>query len=362
MATIKILPDSAIVSGINQDGTQFRKTYSRQRFGNGFKKIAQEKYEELLFNNSRCANSGLSQKARNLNKLTVGELAQRYGEEHLIHTRAKSNMCYVEIIIDKWGEWRLYQITPAVVRPWLWSYLDGNMHTKRGKPFGASTTRKIATYLIRIFNWGCQNEIIENNPLAHLLDNSLKKEFLRKIKSRNNPIPPDVFNAIIGSGSLWFQRVCKHAWGTGMRKSEIGSLKWNMIKENLIYFDADNTKEADSKIIPMEPEVVDQIEAIRLEQSCEGTYKPDQFVYLNFEGKPLTKDSITSAWTVARKKTGLYGFNFHDIRSTWENRKELEGHSLRAISAALGHHSSTMTTKHYRRVSKSELLELSNNT
>jgi integrase len=99
-----------------------------------------------------------------------------------------------------------------------------------------------------------------------------------------------------------------------------------------------------------------------LEQSCEGTYKPDQFVYLNFEGKPLTKDSITSAWTVARKKTGLYGFNFHDIRSTWENRKELEGHSLRAISAALGHHSSTMTTKHYRRVSKSELLELSNNT
>lgn len=361
MATIKMNPDNAIVSGINQDGSQFRKIYSRKRFGNGFKKIAQEKYEELLFNNSRCANGGLSTKSRNFNRMTVKELAERYVAEHLSHTKGLSAITFIRLIIDKWGDWRLYQINTNMVRQWLWTFLDGTARQSRfpDKPYHPRAARGVKTFFVRIFNWGIEAEIIDTNPLLKLLDNSLRKEFNRKIKSRHNPIPEEVFESIMNGSPLWFQRVARHAWGTGMRRAEITKLKWNMIHDNLIYFDAEHTKEADEKVIPMEPQVIDQINAIRLEQQFEGTYKEDGYIYLNVTNNgPVTIDAITSSWKHYRKKANCPGYNFHDIRSTWENRKEQAGHSLRAIAAALGHHSTETTIRHYRNVSKEELQRL----
>lgn len=356
MATIRTEPDRVTVSGILSDGSQFRKTFSRKRYGSGFKKIAQQKYEELLFDNSGLSGSVNNRQMRTVRQLSVAELAKRYVEEHLCHTRARNNKSYIETIVKKWGEWRLGQISIGVVRPWIRSYLDGVICQESGEPYSAVYAKKLVLYFRRLFNWGCESELFDRNPLDYLIDHSLRKEFARRIRPRRQTLTAEQFEAIVSPSPLWFQRVCRHAWGTGMREGEIASLRWDMIRDGLIYLEPDRTKEADTKVVPMEPEVSDQIAAIWLEQSVEGS---SDFVYLGGSGKPLGAVKIASTWWRYRNKAGFTGICFHDIRRTWQNRKEQEGHSLRAIAAALGHHSTDTTARHYRSVSESEIRRLS---
>lgn len=355
MAIIKVLPDRVTVSGINQDGSQFRKTYSRKRYGSGFKKIAQHKYEELLFENSEMTSSRNTQKMRTMYQMSVAELADRYVQEHLSHTRAWGNKSYIDAIIKKWGKHRLGHLSKAIVRSWIRSYLEGVILRENGSPYSAVYAKKLIRYFQRIFNWGCEADLIESNPLDNLIDHSLKKEFARRIKPRRQTVTIEQFEAIINPSPLWFQRICRHAWGTGMREGEIATLRWHMLRDTLIYLEADGTKEADTKVVPMEPEVVDQIAAIRLEQSLEGS---NEFVYLGPAGKPIAAVQISDSWRWYRDKAGFHNLRFHDIRRTWQNRKEEQGHSLRAIAAALGHHSVDTTVRHYRSVSKREIEQL----
>ena len=355
MATIKNFPDHAIVSGILQDGSQIRKTYSRKRFGSGFKQIAQQKYEELLFDNSCLNSASNAKKARTMRQMTVAELSRKYEEEHLLYTRAKNNKSYLAVITEKWGKWQLTAISNGVIRPWLRAYLDGIIVQKNGKPYSAAYVKKLIRYFQRIYNWGNEADLIDGNPLNKVIDHSLKKEFARKIRPRRQTITAEEFERIVAPAPLWFQRVCRHAWGTGMRQGEIASLRWSSLHDGLIYLDSDETKEADEKVIPMESAVADQIEAIRLEQSMEGK---SEYIYLGESGQPLIPVQISDSWRWYREKAKLCGLRFHDIRRSWQNRKERDGHSLRVIAAAMGHHSTDTTARHYRSVSEAEIRSL----
>jgi hypothetical protein len=109
------------------------------------KKKAQELYDQV------CANqifekSGLSpslgKNAKNLKGMTFREIAIPY-REYLMGTRAKGNICYIDRLIEKWGDWRITQITVGQVRPWIYSFLNGAV--KNGD-MAVSTVKKIAVY------------------------------------------------------------------------------------------------------------------------------------------------------------------------------------------------------------------------
>ena len=73
------------------------------------------------------------------------------------------------------------------------------------------------------------------------------------------------------------------------------------------------------------------------------------------DGKPIT--SIREAFQAARRKAGLDGFNFHDLRHTFINNRRLEGHDYFRIMAPTGH--KTMSVfKRYNTVSREELKAL----
>jgi integrase len=360
MATIKFLGDSAIVSAVMSSGVRFRKVYSKSRCGGSYKRIAQEKYEELLLEirgltGPENINNDLM--SRVMRRMTVAELAEKYVQEHLSHTRARGNKSYIDSIVAKWGAWPLSQVSNGVVRPWLHSYLEGAIRKPDGDPYSAVYTKKLLRYFQRLFNWGCEADLIADNPLRYVIDTSLKKEFSRRIRPRRQCVSASQLEQILKDAPLWFERICRHAWGTGMRQGEIANLRWdNLPGDGLIYLGSDGTKEADAKVVPMEAAIADQIEAIRLEQEIEG--KSD-YVYLGVGGKPIAPIQISDSWRHYRDKAGLSNLRFHDLRRSYQNRKEKEGHSLRAIAAALGHHSTDTTARHYRSVSEAELRRLS---
>ena len=346
MATIRFSGCKALVSGMLPDGTQFRKTYSKERYGVGYRKIAQAKYEELLFENSGLTNASNSRKVKNLRNMTVRELANRYITEHLSITKAQGNRSYVDVIISKWGGWRLHQITIGVVRPWIHDYLNGIVVQNNGKRYSAAYSKKLILYFQRLYNWGCETELIDRNPIEHIIDYSLKKSFSRRISPRRQIISNKQFEKIMSVSPLWFQRVCYHSWGTGMRQGEIAGLRWDAVHDGIIILTADQTKEADCKIVAMDPDVIDQVNAIRLEQEIEGK---SEFVYLGESGSKLKAIQISDSWRTYRRKAGLLDtdIRFHDIRRTYIDRKRRGGATKWVLARQVGHHAAETTDRNY---------------
>jgi integrase len=348
MATIKLLQGRARVSGM-RGGEQIRKTFSAERNGIGYEAVARALYEKLLFENS-----GVESVAPAAG-ITVETLATRYINEHLMHTRATGNRSYVDTIISRWGPMPAALVKIADVRPWIRSYLDGDVKRSDGRQYTASYCKKLVRYFQRVFSWGCEMEIVATNPLEHLVDHSMKKDFARRIRPRTQTVTVEQFEQIVAPAPIWFQRIARHAWGTGMREGEIAGLKWSSVQGDLIFLEADETKEADIKTIAMDPRVVDQVAAIRIEQEVEGL---SEYVYLGADGKPLQAIQISDAWRRYKAKCGLTGLWFHDLRRSYVDRKRRAGVPKWVLSRQVGHHAVETTDTHYSgNVSVEELRE-----
>jgi integrase len=332
MAAITNLPGGkARVTWYDSAGVRHRKRLDRQKARSLFETVAAEK----LFENSGMASS-LGARARNMRELIFRDLATRYLNEHLLGTRAANNACYVHSLIAEWGDHRLTQVVPALFRPWLFDLLRERDEKKR---FAVSTIRKLAVYGKRIFSWGCESEIIGSNPLQHLMNAALKKEF-RRVKKRKKTISMEEFQLLIHDFPLWLNRVCMCAWYTGMRLSEILDLTWDKVDlvDRLIRLEADDTKEIDQKTLGIEQELYELLIEIQLE----GDSRPGRLVFLAMKGGRICEHFLDRQFRKLADAAGFIGLRVHDFRHCYTVRKRREGHDRSIIKAQTGHHTDSM--------------------
>jgi integrase len=63
------------------------------------------------------------------------------------------------------------------------------------------------------------------------------------------------------------------------------------------------------------------------------------------EGKPIT--SVREAFAAARRGAGIEGFKCHDLRHTFVNNRQLEGHDYFRIMAAASHKTVTVFKRYH---------------
>lgn len=328
MASITPLKNGRFrVSYYDSDGVRHRPSFPT-------KKKAKEFYEET------CANkffekTGLQQnhgkKANNYQKMKIRDLAKRYDEEHLSQSKAKGNVFYINKIIDKWGEWRLSQIAPEHVRPWLKTFLN---------KWEVSSVKKLATYFKRIFTWGCEEGIITNNPLKYLENKTLRKQF-KKVNKRTKVISQEEFWHLEKCLPEWLRRVCVCTWTTGMRVGEVINLKWQNVNlvQRLIKLDSDETKEGDHKTIGIEQELYGLLILIQTERI---NIKPDELVFLSVKGGKICHHFLDRKFRKYADENGFGGLVIHDFRHCFVTRKRRAGHDKSVIKANTGHHTDSM--------------------
>lgn len=319
------------------------------------KKKAQELYDQVCANRL-FENSGLSpalgKNAKNLKGITFRDVAVPY-REYLKGTRAKGNVCYIDRLIDKWGDWRISQITVGQVRPWIYAFLNGPV--KDGE-MTVSTVKKITVYFKRVFSYAIEElEILSQNPLVGLINKVLRKEF-KRINKRTKTISVDEFWRLVKDFPMWLKRVIICAWCSGMREDEILNLQWRQVNlvERLIDLQADETKEADNKCLGIEQELYDVLIEIQIER---GACQPDDFVFLSVHGKKLYPDYLRHRFRQCADKAGFVGLKIHDLRHCYTVRKRKEGHDRSVIRAQTGHHTESMFNW-YDKVDVTEIQEM----
>jgi integrase len=338
---MKKLPgDRVQVFGMSPDGVYVRPVFSKKRHGPAYQKMAEDYRTQLLFEKSGLVQSNIGKKSRAMREMTVLELSQKYEQEHLLHTRAQSNRAYLRIIERKWGGYRLKHINIGLVRPWVRSLIVG-------QEYAPSSVKKVCRYFQRIFNWGCEVELIAVNPLDHLFDTSLKKDFRRLIRAKRVVIPPCVFHRMVSYMPDYLRRACVLGWATGLRSGELCSLKWSYFQESdLIRMPADHTKETDEKYIGVDNSAQPVLDEIRAEQLIEGA---SEYVLSTQAGQPLKNYNVSAGFRYWVDFLGLPKYTFHDIRRSYANRKKDMGIAGKIVSRQLGHHSEATTEIHYNR-------------
>ena len=298
--------------------------------------------------------SATSERDDNLRKWTVKDLGEKFVDEYLSKSKAAGNKSYVNRIITKWHNYRLYQISPELVRPWILQFVMGSIRKDNGEKYPASTIRKHAVYFRWIFSWAVDMGYIPHNPLEKLMT----KKFSKKIgKPRKRKVMPtyEQFWKLEKNLPYWLRNVCICAWETGMRAGEIRNLTWGKVdlKAKFIYLDDVDVKEHDDKKVAISNRLHDVLSILKMTQPhCDN-----DLVFYSAKGHKIEAVYLSKAFRRETKSAGIRDLHIHDIRRAYVTYKRRQGYDKSVIMANVGH-SNEHINNIYDTVGDFELLQM----
>jgi integrase len=211
----------------------------------------------------------------------------------------------------------------------------------------ASVNREMAI-LHHVFQKGVEWEMIEKSPFEHG-----RGIFSKENNTRTRYLTQDEITRLLNNAPEHLKDIIICAIHTGMRKSEILSLKWSQIKNGFIYLT--RTKTDESRQVPISEELKKLFEDLHRKQATKSDYVfryervskkegPEKVVKLVLNKNPM--GDIKHSFTNALKKAGIEDCRFHDLRHTCASHLVMNGASLKDVQEILGHKDMTMTLRY----------------
>ena len=133
------------------------------------------------------------------------------------------------------------------------------------------------------------------------------------------------------------------ALNAGMRKGEILQLRWGCVDLRNRKIVVLNSKNNESRIIPINKTLNDEFE--RIHKGKRGEY-----VFAAPNGQPY--GDIKKGFAGAVRRAGIRDFRFHDLRHTFASYLVMSGVDLRTVQQLLGHKDLMMTMRYSHLSSK----------
>ncbi len=130
-------------------------------------------------------------------------------------------------------------------------------------------------------------------------------------------------------------------WLTGMRKGEIASLRWEDVDGDVIRLRAENGKNGNSRLLPMEGKLSELIERRKAARQVKvkGTVMLSGLIF-HRKGQPIKE--FRKAWATACRMAGVPGRLFHDLRRSAVRHLIRAGVSQHVAQSISGHRSPSM--------------------
>jgi integrase len=237
---------------------------------------------------------------------------------------------------------------------------------KSAQGLSSATVTNLKAVLSSIFQFACEEGLLESNPVARL------GKFIRKKdkKTGKTSLTKEQVAQFLGVVQEEFPKhyaffLC--AFRTGMRLGELLALAWEDIylERNLIEVKRSysggfmsSPKNGKSRLIDMSEQLKNVLLSHQktLKKSFDGNLlccSPDlnrpnfnviHLVFPNRKGKPMDGENIKHRiFYKVTEKMGLLKFRFHDIRHTFASLLLQQGESLHYVKEQMGH-SSIQTT------------------
>lgn len=312
----------------------FRGRQIRKSTGTTNKKVAESIYYKVK---TQIAEGAYLESIRGKNK-TYADVAQRYLKEVTPDKKPstqRDDLAHAKKFITFFGKFYLNEITPDLITQYV---------LKRKKKVGPSSVNRELAFLSASFNkayklWGWCKE----NPVS-----KIKRD---KETKRVKYFSETEFQEIFNHSTEWVKPLVLLAKNTGLRKSNVVSLKWSEVNLNdrLIILDGAVMKNSHCLGVPLNSVAWDVIKDQRRNQKLHSSY-----VFCKDNGEPYTGWGVYQAFKKACIKAKLPDFRFHDLRHDFCSKLVQSGVDLYTVKELVGHKDIT-TTQRYAHLSKAKL-------
>lgn len=145
---------------------------------------------------------------------------------------------------------------------------------------------------------------------------------------------------------------------TGMRLSEVITLKWEQVREEYILVHGKGAKE---RLVPVSPYLAKAL--MQYQQTKESYFDgklPENYVFVSQTGKKLTAEAITKVLKKAAKVVNVnpqVRVSPHTCRHTFAHLQLKNGIDLYTLSRLMGHESVAITQRYLEGIQDKEVLE-----
>ena len=200
---------------------------------------------------------------------------------------------------------------------------------RKAEVSGATCNRELAllkTIINKAVEWG------------KLKENSLRavKKF-RENNARERILSPEEARRLIECAAPAIRPVLIVALNTGMRRTEILSLKWRDVDFAKSFILIEDSKSGRSRKVPMNEFVYKTLKEL--------PRTSDEHVFFNPETNDHIKD-IKTSFRTACQRAEIQGVRLHDLRHTAASKMIEAGADLVTVSKILGHASIQMTMRY----------------
>lgn len=276
------------------------------------------------------------------NKITYGELLERYLKEHsAVHKKPKSYMTdthWAKHLRPRFGSLLIKDVTADKVSVMIKGLLDSGR-----KP---ATVNRVLTMVKHSFTKAKEWGLIRHNPVAEV-----KK--LKEPSGRRRYITPEQYSDLLGSEPHYLDDIVVTAVNTGMRKGEILSLRKDQINWRQRVALLTDTKNGAPRGVPLNSAMIDLLRGIIREHMRRGV--SSSYVFID----PWTGDrwkNIDAGFRAKVKRARIEDFRFHDLRHTAASWLVMGGVDILTVKEILGHKDLRMTER-YSHLAPGHLLD-----
>lgn len=256
---------------------------------------------------------------------------------------------------QKIGNLRLSEITPAVISE-LRDKLAAE-ETCRLKIRSGSTVNRYLAALSKVLTlcvkeW-CWLDISPMSRVGKLKENSGRTRYLSLEEIRR------LMEACKVSRNKMLYDVVMIALTTGMRYSEIISLKWDQIDFDKGFIHLYKTKNGTERTVPIPDSVLELLKKRKQESKEDLVFPPIRRIS-NSRGMV----QLRSSFDTATKQANIQGVTFHTLRHTAASHFAMQGANTSALMSLLGHksHSQSKRYTHFADAYLKEIVQTSTKT
>jgi integrase len=150
-------------------------------------------------------------------------------------------------------------------------------------------------------------------------------------------LTPNFILKLYNASSDFLKPILIFAFNTGARQAEILKLNWEDINLNQGYINLRDTKNNESRIIPINEALKTTIKSLQKNNDNDTV-----FVYKN--SNPVK--SVKTAFYSALRRSRIDKCRFHDLRHTFATRLVMAGVDIVTVKELLGHKDISMTMRY----------------
>lgn len=262
------------------------------------------------------------------------------------------------------NDYKLEDITPAMVREYIMEYQANGKNEKTGEPVACRTVEKHYVVLRRIFQSAVENDILSVSPMQNMKRPKPRKDEVKKAAVVYTEEQVQYIYQCLNKEPLKWKALVMFAIDSGCRRGEIIGLKWSEIDfktgrvnicRNAQYTSGMGTyittpKNRKSRVIYLNRPVLAVLAEWKRQQALLhlGQGIPlNGFCFTQDNGEMMNPQAPTSYLIRFGKRYNLPGIHPHALRHTMATLSIANGADIVSISEKLGHAEPSITLNVY---------------